>query len=270
MPSTTLVISHQTELDMGSLTLRDRRTLLRRVINALQSAAGGSKRIQSIDVIANAREEPVAASGFLTLATSSGAVGATINGATVTATWATSDIISAGLIAAAINASTNAAVQYKVRASNLSATATLAAVVAGTTFDVCGYRLTATATATGRPGDFDISGTNDQDAAALGAAINALPGLNEKVRAYVSTNVVTIFGIAATAPTSNYLLTSATTITLSGKLLIASLKVLVTALPRTRVGNDFTLVASGTNVSANAANLAGGKGGNGAITTITI
>ena len=71
------------------------------------------------------------ASGTLTLSTASGAVGGVINGVTITATAAGGDTASAALIAAAINASTNALVLNIVRATSAGAVVTISAVASG-------------------------------------------------------------------------------------------------------------------------------------------
>lgn len=74
---------------------------------------------------------PVAATGTITMATSSGAVGATIGGTLVTVTWATSDEHSQVLLAAAINA--NATVSKWVYATAAAKVCTLTALQPGVT-----------------------------------------------------------------------------------------------------------------------------------------
>lgn len=68
-------------------------------------------------------------SGTITFATSSGTVGATIGGTLVTVTWATSDTVSAALLAVAINA--NATTRALVNAESLAGVVHLKAVVRG-------------------------------------------------------------------------------------------------------------------------------------------
>lgn len=98
------------------------------LINFLRGCIGGARRGA---VTLKFFNDLVAASGTLTLATSSGVVGGVINGVTITDTWATSDTNSAALIAAAINASTNALVLGHVTASSSGAVVTVTAVRKG-------------------------------------------------------------------------------------------------------------------------------------------
>lgn len=90
------------------------------------------------------------ASGTLTLSTAAGAVGAVINGVTVTATASGGDTATAAAIAAAINASTAPRVQNVVRATSSGAIVTVVAIEAGVqgnvnTFTASGTGVTASA-----------------------------------------------------------------------------------------------------------------------------
>src|SRR5512132_355440 len=71
------------------------------------------------------------ATGTVTLSSGSGTVGATINGVSVTVTWATSDTASATALAAAINASSNALVNKHVTATSAAGVVTLTALTPG-------------------------------------------------------------------------------------------------------------------------------------------
>lgn len=198
----------------------------------------------------------VRASGTLALSTASGAVGGVINGVTVTATWATSDINSASLVAAAINASADALVKDLVEACNLAATFTLATTLAGDSVSILGYTFTAQPSATLRYDEFNQSGTDTADAASLVTQINAREGLNQLVWASSSAGVVTVRQIAGTTA-KGVLAKSGAAITLSGQL-AATATVLVTSYRPGVAGNCITLAASGTGVTASVARLAGG------------
>lgn len=235
------------------------RRAVRKYIKRLLSLQTGRDRAATL------RYGTLAAVQTLALSSGSGAVGGTINGVTVTDTWATSDTISAGLIAAAINASTDALVQYHVQASNLAATITLATCLAQGFIEICGYRLrpvgkVGAAPNTLAPGTFDVTGSDTADAQALVAAIKAMPGLQDLVWAANSSGVVTVSarGPAATLPVNQLLKSGTSGVTVSGGALAATANVVVSALVKGLPGNTITLAASGTGVTAGGARLAGG------------
>lgn len=146
MASTLFVINHTSPLDPGGTAspTRGKKELLRRFVNFLMGAISGAKIVSGFDIYPDGATA-AAASGTVTLATASGAVGAIINGVTVTATWATSDANSASLIAAAINASTNALVQHHVTASASGAVVTITSAKKG----IGGNTITLAASGTG-------------------------------------------------------------------------------------------------------------------------
>lgn len=112
------------------------------IARQLRAVASGHKPvIYNIDV----RDAAVLASGTVTLSGGSGTITATINGVAIAITWATSDTNSAALLAAAINASTNALVQNIVTATSAAGVVTISAVVAG----VVGNCVTLAASGTG-------------------------------------------------------------------------------------------------------------------------
>lgn len=74
---------------------------------------------------------PVAASGTVTIASGNGTITATINGVGIPITWATSDANSAALLAAAINASSDALVSGIVTATSALGVVTITSVVKG-------------------------------------------------------------------------------------------------------------------------------------------
>lgn len=112
------------------------------IARQLRAVASGHKPvIYTIDV----RDAAVLATGTVTLSGGSGTITATINGVAIAITWATSDTNSASLLAAAINASTNALVQNIVTASSAAGVVTISAVVPG----VVGNCVTLAASGTG-------------------------------------------------------------------------------------------------------------------------
>lgn len=285
MPVSALYLRTRRPVDLGvtpgSTTLNRRKVdLLRRFLNVAngQLASAASDADYALVTTSTDPSYPVVG---LAMSGGAGAVGATINGVTVTAAFAVSDTNSCGLAAAAINASTNALVQGFVTSNNLSATLTLTSVPAGATVDICGYRFTGT---TGTPPtivfggntfNFDISGSDTADATALAAAINAAPGLSRYVSAVSTTNVVRIFarqylfsGTATfswpTAPgtPANALISNAASIVASGGSLVASAFFVLNACTPGVQGNAITVAASGTGVSVvgGGARLAGGTG----------
>lgn len=131
MPKSTTIRIEHTDTIEGLASGVGRKQLARRIINALESFTSGTKRAKTLEVFPNNADALVQASGTLTLATSSGAVGGVINGVTITDTWATSDTVSAALVAAAINASTNALVQNIVTATSALGVVTVGAVQSG-------------------------------------------------------------------------------------------------------------------------------------------
>lgn len=252
----------------GSTTLNRRgKELLRRVSNVVnqQLAAGDSDADYTVVYTA---ADPGFANTGLVLATASGAVGGTVNGVTVTTTASGGDTNTAGLIAAAINASTNALVQGFVTANNLTATLTLTSVTAGATVDICGTRFTATS---GTPvnyvsgsalNTFDISGSDAADATALAAAINASPNLSNYIAAVPVSNVVRLFarrfsfsGTATFAWPSgpgiplNTVLSNSGTIVASAASLAAGAFVALNACVPGVSGNAITIAASGTGMT---------------------
>jgi hypothetical protein len=198
--------------------------------------------------------------GTLVLSGGAGAVGGTINGVTITDTYATSDTHSAGLIAAAIDASTNALVQYFVTASNVAGSFALSTVVAGTKIGFDGVEFTAIAGGTAKPHEFSISGNDAADATALAAAMVACPYLNTKYFIIASSSSVIIAQRSggSTVGTHQKMRTSAATVTLTQ--LVAGATVYISAMQPGIWGNVVTLAASGTGVTAGAARLAGGTG----------
>lgn len=123
---------------------KGKRRKLRELGNLCWGLAGGSARGRLTTVTFGGAQ----ASQTLTLSTAAGAVGATINGVTVTATASGGDANTAGLIAAAINNSTNPLVMGLVKATAVGAVVTVTSAFAGaqgnqTTFAASGTGVTA-------------------------------------------------------------------------------------------------------------------------------
>jgi hypothetical protein len=153
---------------------RPRHNGLSWLVNYLQSVASGTRSAEIVGVGYNDSSAVGSdytlgpAIGMLVGSSGAGSVGGTIGGTAVTVTFATSDTVTAGLLAAAIRANTT--VNKFVTASNLSMAITLASVTAGQTVIIGGQTFTAVATASAirEFGHFNIDGTDTQDAAALG------------------------------------------------------------------------------------------------------
>ncbi len=285
MPTVSIQLRTRRPADLGvtpgTTTITRRRTeLLRRVANLIR---GGAADVHSDSeyCIQYSSADPSVACGGLAISSGSGTVGGTVNGVACTATWATSDTNSAGLVAAAINASTNALVAGLVSATNLVATVTAATVVAGDWVDVCGVRFEAT---TGTPANtysgralntFDRSGTNTQTATALAAAVNNSPVVSRYIYAVSAAAVVYLFArqsvfsgtVTFSWPTANgappnTLTSNGSTLSLSGAALAAGAFVGICSAAEGVQGNQCTLAASGTGVTTinSNARLVGGTG----------
>lgn len=235
----------------------------------LEAMAGGMISKAAVDIIRGSTDaDAQVARDFITLASSSGAVGAVINGVTVTATWATSDTVSAGLIAAAINASSNALVQGLVRASNIAMRITCGTTVAhGDILRVGDYQFEFVRDAVDRQGRGDmgtvvISAVAATMATNLAAAMNAHPKFSREYVAIVSSAVVVIFAKSNAVPSTNIHSTTSAGLTFTDLLFAVGARVAVFAVQPGKLGNAMTFAASGTNVTANTGTrLTGGVGG---------
>jgi phage tail sheath gpL-like len=235
---------------------------MERVLNGLSAGVHSG----SIDV----QRDPAGAVGVLTLSGGAGAVGGTIGGKTVTATWAGTDLASAALIAAAINADTTA--NKFVSASSCAATGTITIASGSGAITVT---ITAPAEVAGKnePTTYSVTwATSDTaTAAALAAAINA--DGSSPVVAIASSGVVTL--VARTTGANGNLIALAVTgtgVTKSGVLMTGgttNANVIITALSPGTVGLGISLVASGTGVTATSgANLVAGVGAPGNTFTV--
>lgn len=170
------------------------------------------------------------------------------------------DIADASALVASVNASVTALVSGYLKADNRSGTVTLASVTAGQTVTIGGVTFTAiTGTSTSLT-QFDVSGNDTADAAALVAKINAHPFLREQVVASNASGVVTVrqlpFGPTQTLGLSK----SGAGITVSGTTLAAAASVLFCAVEKGQSGNLHTLASSnGTRLAVSGARLTGGS-----------
>lgn len=274
MPVSVAYLRHRNPYDYGvtpgSTTITRRGSaLFRRFINLAHSALGSGSSDADF-TLGYTSTDPAYAVAGITASTVGTSFAATINGVSVSVTPAGGDITSCGLLAQAINASSNALVRGFATASNLSATLTLTSVTAGAYVDVCGCRFTAISgtavnTVSGAAnGTFDMSGNDTADAASLASAINTMPGLSRFVAAISVAGVVHLFGKQSVAsgtnaftwPTgpgvpTNSIVSGSSTIVASGATLAASAKVgIVACLPGVS-GNAITIATSaGTGTAA--------------------
>lgn len=114
--------------------------VISRLVNFLEGYAANLKQGSTV----RQGQAAVKATGTLTMASSTGTVGGSINGVSITVTWATSDTASAAALAAAINASVNPLVAGIVTATSALGVVTLTAVEYGKT----GNAITLTASGT--------------------------------------------------------------------------------------------------------------------------
>jgi phage tail sheath gpL-like len=144
----------------AKLASHKRRTLEELAMH-FEALAGGSRQ-GSVSILTNGGSNGTAATGTITMASSSGTVGAIINGVTVSVTWATSDTASSAALAAAINASVNALVQPFVSATSALGVTTLTAKNKGTQGNAVTLAATGTnVTASGARLTGGVDGTAD-------------------------------------------------------------------------------------------------------------
>jgi len=252
---------------------------LRSLIDTLNGVAGNGVGSQSVyiswnDAVAVGNDATAGvAAGLLALSGGAGAVGGTIANTLVTAAFATSDTNTAGLVATAIRANTT--VNQYVTATNVLMQMTLASVVAGTVITVCGIPFTAVATSADirQFGQFNIDGTDTQDATALALAINRHPALSATCRAVSSAGAVFIGLLDSRTATARERLNNpnaVATVTINAGIPTAGTRCMVLSLRPGVEQNEIRCAPSGTGmtfVTANAtANLLGGGTGGGRVT----
>lgn len=254
--SLALLLNQADALNIANPETRSGRELLRMVINHLEGIAAGNKRADRLSLWVDGTIPQRAGATIAISGPDSGTYTSTINGVGVDATGTGVAASTATAIAAAINASTDALVQYFVQASNWAGTVALASVAAGQTVTICGYPFTAKAGGVLQDGQFDQSGNDTADAASLVTQINKRAGLRDLVFASSSSGTVTLRQWSGTA--SAGVITGPSTFTITA--LAATATVFVNSLLPGIAGNAVTLAASGTGATASASRLSNGTG----------
>jgi hypothetical protein len=155
MANTIISINHTSPFNLGiGGTSRRRNEAVNMVIGFVRGLVSGTLKGSAMTINAGTATTALAsAAGTVTLATgASGTYTATINGVAIAATYATSLSNTATLLAAAINASTNALVQYHVQAVATGPVVTIVALqpgIAGNTITLAASASVGTATASG-------------------------------------------------------------------------------------------------------------------------
>jgi hypothetical protein len=253
-----LTMQHRRRIDLGAGNSRNGKSLAQAIAAALASGD-----IEAGTLYANESGGGAKAGASLIFSTSSGSVGAVINGVTVTGSGAGTDTQDAAAAAAAINASSDALVAGLVRASEYFATLTLSSTAAGSTVAIrvggSTFTFTAVAGTATDLGQFDQSGNDTADAAALAAAINAFPVLNQTCRAESVAGVCYVYAMDRSI-TDKAVTCNGVTLTAA---FAAGTRVHVEAIVPGAVGNCLTFAATGTGVTVANANsrLVGGLGG---------
>jgi phage tail sheath gpL-like len=153
--NTIISISHPSPWNRNAQgAARRRNEVIQSLITFMKAIMVGTKNGTTVTINSGTATTALApAVGTITLsAGSSGTFTATINGVAITVTYATSLANTAALLAAAINASTNALVQYLVAAASISGTVTITALqpgITGNTITLAASSSAGTATASG-------------------------------------------------------------------------------------------------------------------------
>ncbi len=276
MAHTMLFLSHDNALNQRGRVGKD---LLRAAINKAHGCLAGAERGVNYTLVGSATDLVCANTTGIS-ESGTGTVGISISGVALTATWATSDTNSAALIAAVINASTNAKIQYLFGATHLKSTLSLATVVAGTVVELAGFRFKAIAgtTESGEDGDFVIGGDNTADAASLALAINRHPYANKYLFAIPAVGDCHVFpkkGVTwFTGPNAppNSAKASASTVTVGSATFAASAYYGIWCKVPGKLGNNVVLAASGTGqtIIGSATYMARGLGGDALPVTETL
>lgn len=261
MAHTIIYLQHRNSTNQRGRRGKD---LLRTAVNKAMGLLGGASRGARFTVVGSSTDLVAACTCGISSG-GSGTVGLTISAVGLTDTWATDDTTSAGLVAAAVNASTNAKIQYLYGASNLKSSLTLVTVVAGDTVKISDWLFTAVAgTAAAIPaidGQFVAkgAGTDTQSGTSLAGAINRHSSASKYLFALNVAGVVHVFPKAAawwtqaTAgnqnPPQNVVISNATTISVGSATFAASAYYGVYAKIPGKWGNGIVVAASGTGQS---------------------
>lgn len=210
---------------------------------------------------------PVAATGTYTLSSGNGTITATINGVAIAITWATSDTISAALLAAAINASTNALVTGLVTATSALGVVTVSALPGK-----MGNAVTTAASGAGNTADqVRLTGGTDgtaQVAAAAASGTFACSTCSGTITAIINGQSIAVTATGVDADDAALMATAilaseavgvrgvVTATSSSGTVTVTALRTGTGDVAKT--GNGITTTATGTGFTAGAAALAGG------------
>lgn len=205
---------------------------------------------------------PVAATGTWTTASGTGAQTLVINGVSIGITWATSDTVSAALMAAAVNASTNALVLGLVTATSALGVVTVSAVPGA-----MANAITTTATGTGASaGQARLAGGTDGTAQATAAvATQTFTTASGTGAQSVVINGVTFTSTWATSDTvaaaafATLILASQSPMIRGLVTATSALGVITISAVRTgTAANAITTTASGTGMTAGGTTMTGG------------
>lgn len=251
MAHTILMLTHDNTANQRG---RRGKELLRVALNKGLGCLSGAERGTNFTVVGSGTDLASACTCGISSG-GSGAVGISIAGVALTDTYATSDTVAAGLVAAVINASTNAKIQYLFGATNLKSTLTFSTVLAGTVINLAGFRFTAVAGTAGaiaeKDGDFIISGTDTQDGTSFCGAVNRHPYANKYLFALNVAGACHVFPKSAAwfsginAP-QNFVTASAATVTVGSATFAASAYYGIWAKLPGKWGNNVVIAASGT------------------------
>lgn len=208
---------------------------------------------------------PVAPTGTFTSSSGSGTQTALINGVSIAITWATSDTVSAALMAAAINASTDALVSGLVSATSALGVVTVTGI--GSAISKTGNAITTTATGTGfTAGQARLTGGTDGTAQVT--AVKASGTFTVATGSGTLTALINGQSIAVTATgvDADDAVLMATAILASEAVGVRGVVtatsalgvVTVTALASGTPGNGITTTATGTGFTAGQTKLSGG------------
>ncbi len=254
-----IFLSHDTTMNARG---RVKRSLLHVFMNKLHGVMGGAERGSQYTLGSSGTDPASACTCGISAAVTdpSGSVGLTISGVSLVAVWLTSDTVSAGLVAAVVNASTNAKIQYLYGATTLKSSLTLVTVVAGNVVELAGFRFTAVAGTAGTIPSVDGAfvakgaGTDTQSGTSLAGAINRHPAASRYLFALNVAGVVHVFPKSAawfSGPNSpqNTVITFATTISVGSATFAASAYYGIYAKIPGKWGNGIVVAASGTGQS---------------------
>ena len=258
MAHTLLKISSSKPLRLDSA--RGKHVPLRRVMSKLLGIVGGNDKSTNYVILNEEASTTLAhAAAVCKMATGTGTVGVVINGTTVTVTWATSDTVAQGLLVTAVNANSTVRA-LGIRATQSVAVLTLSSLSSSAVINICGQRFTATT-------DFSVAGTDNQDAVAFAAAINANKDLQDKLVAVpdAAAGVLYLALMENRLPRSDekVILESGTGLTVTSGFALAAYSAVFSRVPGA-IANCCTLTATGTNTTAHSAvsgKLGGGLGG---------